>query len=234
MNGRGESRQSWSSHHEGGKRKTTGLTQGSLGGGNSAKGFPDAELSEKGDSRLSFGMQDSDVVVVPYSVSYFENKSLTVVVAVLVLWNVVLSYYLAKQSFFKVENRKVTLAGDLVIPGTLRVSGNVIVQTEDLAKPGSGNIVIGFDHTWNEASNSFVAGRHNVIHGEGASVFGGRYNEAKTFASVSGGMNNTASGYLSTVAGGSKNAALGLRSTIAGGTEHALDVPDGFHPRMTT
>merc|ERR1711902_253929 len=103
------------------------------------------------------------------------------------------------------EDRKLTMAGEVVVPGTLRVSDNVIVQTENPGKLGSGNIVIGFDHTWSEASNSFVAGRRNVIQGEGASVLGGAFNRAEELTSVSGGLNNTAKGYLSTVAGGSRN-----------------------------
>lgn len=161
------------------------------------------------------------------------NQCVRMAVAALFIWNVVLTYLVyanRKRPVFHLTDGTATLDDeyDMVIPGNVRVSGNVLVSAAGGAW-GLGNIVIGEGHIFKDAKNSFLAGRNNLVNGEGSSVLSGQNNIVTAdYAAVSGGETNIALGTMSAVSGGTGNKARGRLSVVAGGRVGTADGDAGF------
>lgn len=188
-------------------------------------------------SMAAMDVQDTEIPV------YANNANLRVLrwlLLVLLIWNLLLTYFLRQSNVFNVENGQAmsrpqaTLRDgyDLVIGAnrSIRVRGNIFVSApEGQQGIGRGNVVIGDEHDYSQAKNSFVAGRGHRVSGEGASVLAGRNNlVAADFAAVIGGEGNSALAPHSVVSGGTRNRAGGRYATAAGGDTGRADSEAGY------
>lgn len=165
-----------------------------------------------------------------------HNIIIYVVLAVLAVWNIVLTVFVfsngngsngngedagshkesSLEGIFKVDGKDVILDGY-----------NLVIKSTD-KKESEGNLVVGLGHSYSQATNSFVAGLQNTVEGDHASILGGTKNQAKgKYPSVSGGWDNEATGEGAVITGGRWGTAAGDFSVITGGSFNNI-TKDGY------